>query len=409
MLNPDLIPALREAIEKEFIDQLTSGKQSTFFTTQKALACGQFLRSPELSQRGLHGTIAALFVLAQAKEEVTRLHVPKLVRYLEQRETLEATITSHDAKLPDRLDRDSRNVIKLGEALYALSFVKSGLAKTEAFQKKIAKKLSDSMVQSTGWPYYTNYTSDSPALLPTAYATLGLSATGFEVTRPLEFLVKELNAMKGTKLDDTSHFAEACLCLYVVSTNRSKLDQATRSSLKHITRRLMKAPLCSFSDYQEQNIEYRLNAEHDYVRVPWQLYLIAAASINTPWRNMTWAIQKHLDGLRAEIQGAGFKYRWSGPRVSARTSAILYECLKHLQQSSVGSFWRVVLLSIDWVRRLFGSKLFRIFAQIGIGLFLLYSVLHWYSEPSASLSDLAPDIIVPLLFEFYIIGKSPRR
>ena len=63
-----------------------------------------------------------------------------------------------------------------------------------------------------------------------------------------------------------------------------------------------------------------------YVRIPWQLYMVALASRHDYFLKFYRPIiSRYLDRILKSVQGKGFYYPHSTPQLSSRTYAILYE------------------------------------------------------------------------------------
>src|ERR1051325_2079812 len=78
----------REVIASQFITQCNSGPQISGMPSTDA-ACGQFLGDATSAQRGVHGTAAALRVLAEDGRPEARNLIPRLIRYVEERHKIE--------------------------------------------------------------------------------------------------------------------------------------------------------------------------------------------------------------------------------------------------------------------------------------------------------------------------------
>ncbi|MGI8738764.1 MAG: hypothetical protein ACR2KU_03685 [Gammaproteobacteria bacterium] len=142
----------------------------------------------------------------------------------------------------------------------------------------------------------------------------------------------------------------------------------------------------------EQNVEYWKQDRNLYVRIPWQLYLIALAAKLAPYRSFATPIaQARLKSIvnAANTQG-GFKYPHSGDLLSSRTNAILYEVLKLTltamqERSSAFHMW-------DKVIRLAKAG----FIAVGI-MIVAYSLLDWILRDTSSIGELAPNILASIL------------
>ena len=75
--------------------------------------------------------------------------------------------------------------------------------------------------------------------------------------------------------------------------------------------------------------EYVAGGRTFYVRVPWQLYLLAAlvARHGSMWQFGSSRSQSFLDKLLSKIEGDGLRYEPSGRYLSSRTNGIAYDVL----------------------------------------------------------------------------------
>src|SRR5690554_3312942 len=113
MIAIEKISIAKEAICKTVLNQVEEGEQSK--SLPDAYACGQFLKVPTTIQRGLHGTAAAIRVLA-GFDSTYNEQIKKLLVYLENIESFEKK-----DEMSDGLGRNLNNIIKNSEILFALS------------------------------------------------------------------------------------------------------------------------------------------------------------------------------------------------------------------------------------------------------------------------------------------------
>ena len=292
----------KKRIAKLFVVQCQNGAQSKCLESQKAAACGQFIgvEVKNSKQRGLHGTAAALRVLAETSSAESRAIVPKIITYLEKRENIEVALQKDEQKARQKYELDAKNTIKISEILSALSLIGPGVQSTESLVRKFAEQLVGSIREGKGWSYFID-DDNGPELLPTAYAILGLSANGYsEAENALKYLVEVLekryvkNKTEQIKID--ADIIVDVVCLYAVTFAKAqKRNDIFKTVFKVIWQKLK--PL--LSEPLEQNIEYsHMKQENCYVRIPWQLYLIAlSAHYDFNWAFSGSAIQKKLDSI----------------------------------------------------------------------------------------------------------------
>jgi hypothetical protein len=383
-------------ISDVFAQQCGHGAQSKSLPAEMA-ACGQFVGTDaqQIEQHGLHGMAAALRVLGPQTSDECRALVVRLVTYCQACFGLHPTITL----TAEQRVRDTDNVIKLGELLYGLSFVTAAHADRDRLIRHIAERLNASIVDGRGWGYFTG---DSEAhLLPTAYALRGLAQHNFPITAPRTYI---LDHLQRTPNSSTADITTAIACAYCLTfsgaraTNEeiaiSKTFRAAWPSLE---------PL--LEEDIEQNLEYSGHKATHYVRVPWQLYLLALASKYNFWRFASFRAQRRLHSVLGALQNAGFKYPYSGRYMSSRTYGIAFDALDEIRESAK----RLVLLrfayGLDRIRVVAGRRSIRIATgAIAVGL-MVYSVYQWHK--TGKLADLAPNFLASLLA--FILASARRE
>jgi hypothetical protein len=394
----DISNRLRK-ISELIVEQTEHGAQTKIIQKIKPnyYSLGQFLKELKRTQRGIHGSATALRVLADSDKNNL---INGLTRYLEERKEIEEQITDNSEKIDEsKLARDSQNTIKLSEILYSLKFVKAGSANTESLITNIAAKIKNSAIEGeAGWGYYLDKQSEVE-LLPSAFAILGLYVNGFKMERAVENIKIQL---KSAEIDSPTKFAIVVFCLYALLNGVNELDK-NRTEYQLILNRIWKSPYCSLKDLQEQNIEYWVDTHHDYVRIPWQFYLLAITSEISPEKFYTLSSQRLLSQIVCQDE---FRYKYSGPYISTRTNAILYVTLSQIQENIRGSVWHRLLLFIDQIRSVIGSVAAK-YILILLGLLAMaISVFRWLSSRKADLSELAPELLAGFIFGLIALGKK---
>ena len=115
MIDIQNIFSAKEIICSTILNQVKNGKQSVGLPD--ALACGQFLKVPKSAQRGLHGTAAAIRVLADYNSTYNQ-QLKRLIKYIENIKEIET-----EGEMKDGLEKDLNNIIKNSEILYSLSYI----------------------------------------------------------------------------------------------------------------------------------------------------------------------------------------------------------------------------------------------------------------------------------------------
>lgn len=407
------IDSARAKILDMFAEQCAHGRQTTDLPNTATAACGQFI-GPEakgLAQRGLHGTAAAIAVLAHAPPELAKAQglVARLVKYAAERLSTDGITTPNADK--DRIEKDSDNIIKVSEMLSALASVPvTTTPNAEGLRRQLTKTLRESRIEDKGWAYFRSDPSAVPQLLPTAYAVLALDAVGEDVTGPVYYLLEKLqqvdrgvNPVTETGADTTIRTVALYALVYRKHANqRSPIDspvqQALFNGLWQRLEQLLRA------ESIEQNIEYWKGKKTFYVRVPWQLYLLAlAAKVQFPLF-ATKSAQVRICEIVANLEEGKFRYPHSGNMISSRTNAIAFEVLGHirneLDRSNSFSFhvWKDRIISwVGWRKIVFVLS----------GMFILYTIWCWATGTGQKqLSDLAPNLVAPLIVCFLTWGRG---
>lgn len=387
-MNTSDIETAKQRIEVDCLRQVVDGQQSKTLPTGY-VACGQFLKRPDRSQRGLHGVAAAMELLAASQDQNQQAALEGLLNYLADRINLETGSNASDAV------EDSSNVIKTAEVLHALAAVSPTIAadKHDTVRRQYLDQLQ-SLRQSAGWGYY----GPNESLLPTLMAVRALDAVGVPVDRAL---FKNLLGQVTAKPQEDADFSVRIFGVYALSSLvRTPLTASERRSLKKALIESWHAVESLMAHDFEANIEYEFETdEHRYVRVPWQLYLIAASSRLAPLRVFSSVpVRRRLDAVLRQTKAGGFRYPHSGSGVSTRTSAIVHGLLRETQArlEHPGPI-RIGFLGIDYLRRGISSGIARAIYAIAAVLLAGYSILLWLQQDQASLGDLAPDLLAPLL------------
>jgi hypothetical protein len=407
MVTIDRIDAIQSRILDRVVEQVLNGQQSKLFPDE-IYSCGQFLELKDKNQRGVHGTSSALRIIAEsASDDITSKSLAQgLIYYLENRLILEKP------HIPStKVVRDDSNVIKVCETLYSLSFIKAGVANPGAYIAAIHEVLSNCQIEGKGWSYFIY--DKKVKILPTAFAVMGLKATGFDVTSSIRFLEAELkNALKNP-VHDPTQFAKYMFALYVLVYSQNILKAVDEKRLKGYFKRLIESPVYNLVENLEQNIEYwpEVNdTEHEYIRIPWQLYFIAIAVKISPWHFSKIKTQKLLETIETQSLNGGFMYSHSGPHLSTRTQSILFDVLSkikyQLNKKALYSFFNI----LDRIASVFRSKVFRCFILITVCCLFGYSLYKWISKGyDASIEDLGPEIAGPILLWIYNLTRNPKK
>ena len=400
IIKLDEIQRAKDNIVQLFVDQCRNGAQSKILP-DGLIACGQFLGAgaESTSQHGLHGTAAALRVLASSTRDDALKLVDGLVAYLE--------VCFGCRPAPVGVgdlckDPDIHNVVKIGEILHALSFVKIAEARTERLKLHLVNRLRESIKdgQEKGWGYWVCNPEDKVEIIPTAYAIRGLVVHGFrdEALGPSEYLMKQVRAPVVVHGSEESDPIVRTLSLFVLSeTERFTRKQEVNlsSDFQMLWRKL--GALMSVSI--EQNIEYRGLDRNEYIRLPWQLYLIALAAQYKSAIFASAALQRRLSGIINAVNAysGGFRYPFSGDLISSRTNAILYDVLTILEPKLQNSGRYRFLYALDrlWTAasRVLNSRWLRGALAIAAIAFGCWSMVTWWRDDQSTVADVAPEFL----------------
>lgn len=382
-----------------FKEQCQNGAQAKALEGHDVTACGQFLgeQAKNYQQRGLHGTAAALRVLARGDSEESRILVSRLVKYLANREEIETQIQCDDEKARQKCELNSKNVIKVSETLYALSYVDTGVSGTEALVKKLAADLIKALKEDKGWSYFTD-DDNGPELLPTAYAMLGLYVKGYsEADAAAKYISEKLQNKyldKNATQDIDADIMIDITCLYALNFQKERTASIKQDeSLKKIFCIILEKLKSIVTEELEQNVEYSHRKQKNcYVRIPWQLYLIAlSASYNFKCTFSSLIVQKKLQTILSRVTADGLIYPHSGKLISSRTNAILFDVLsiieKELSYKNLSS-WRI---AGDMLKDVSCSRLGKLLARICVFILSILIVFRWYK--SGDISELAPELL----------------
>jgi hypothetical protein len=412
-MNPEgkIDPALQK-IENLLVEQCAHGVQSRDLLNPGA-ACGQFVgpTAKEKPQRGLHGTAAALRVLSQVNSPAGTELVQKLVWYVQNRERLYAE--HKEPRQPDRtFEDDQQNVIKLSEVLYALSFVKASQSDKDALVHDLVTKLRNAQIEKKGWAYFlTGDQTIDP--LPTAFAVLALCQHGYEseIGGQIEFLKEKALA---TGRDETRNINEASVRIFCIFALAFRKEEIAAPELKELRRAFIdiwEAHKAVLGLDIEQGIEYSKEANNYYLRIPWQLYLLALAARLDPKRISCLAAQRKLNHVLDAVQGNGFYYPYSGGPLSSRTNGILFDILQKIKRFNKRNLFHEIYYAYDAVRTFLGHRAFSVLTLIAGALVFVYCINAWRLK-SGRAEDVGPDlsgamIVMLITFAFERLRK-PR-
>lgn len=375
-----------QLITSEFLRQCTYGAQTKALSASEFAACGQFLGqdAEAIEQHGLHGIAAALRVLGPCPSEECRSTVHRIASYCEANFGIHPNLAKR-SHLDER--EDSENVIKLGELLYGLSFVSTAQADSDRLVKHVSTRLIQSLVGGNGWGYFVG--DAEPQLLPTAYAVRGLAANGYDVAAPLKFLLDRLTCKDDPAETEAADLTTRVACTYCLTFSRIPTSETTSLRKKFLSAWRSLEPL--LDEDIEQNLEYWRGKRTLYVRIPWQLYLLALASEYSLWRFGGFRAQNRLRSVIEALRNGTFKYPYSGKYLSSRTHSIAYDALNVVSARIHHSSWLFFVYLTDRVRVFVGSRFVRSIATVLSLVIIGWSIVAW--ARTGKVSDLAPELL----------------
>jgi hypothetical protein len=398
VIDHEEIAAARAKISGEFIKAVQGPATQELSTKDpQAAALGQHLQA-ETAQRGLHGTAAAIEVLAQTPGSEARDFTRRLVRYVEELSTIEEAFSPPEISRQD-IYVSQHNVIKMSEVLYALAAVPTSLAPREKLAAHIAETLVTHRRTDGGWPYFIATDAMPSDLVPTAYATQALARHGYDVSSSVDFL---LSHMRKPGADQTDIFVQV-LVIYVLCylPEPFRRDKELRKAFNDSWLRL--SPL--LNQDLEANIEYLAN-KINYVRIPWQLYLLGAAAHLSPYRRfVSTRAQRRLRSILDSVRGiSGLLYPHSGRYLSTRTNAILFDMLGNIDDELEKRLTFEPFIWLESFKSVVGSRPFLYSVRIIVLGLILYAIARWSTSSDRNVGALAPELLSSVLL-ILLTGK----
>jgi hypothetical protein len=291
------------------------------------------------------------------------------------------------------LEASISNVIKMSEVLYALAFVPTSLAPREKLAARVAEALIEHRNADGGWPYIMTAEAKSSHLLPTAYALRALASHGYELDTSMTFLREHVRSPASDKSDIFVHV----LAIYILCflPDQYGHDRELQKLFQDAWLRLSSL----LNEDIEANIEY-VTRKLNYVRIPWQLYLIASAARLSPYRRFaSTKAQRRLKAILASVTTAGgLLYPHSGRDLSSRTNAILFDVLRQIDNElNVRRLPLKPFVYAEAIRSVIGSKAFRYIVRALALVLIVYAVTRWIRAGQTNVGALAPELLSSVL------------
>jgi len=399
VIDHDQIAAGRAKISAEFFKAVQGPATQRLSTGDpQAAALGQHLQAA-IAQRGLHGTAAAIGVLAQTSGSDAQDYTRRLVHYVDQQSKIEGLFSEPDVSRQE-IEASEHNVIKMSEVLYSLASVPTSLAPREQLAAHIADVLVKHRNADGGWPYFMTAGAKTSHLLPTAYAIRALASHGYDINSGVAFLLEHV---RSPGADQTDIFVRT-LAIYVLCylPDSYRQDRELRKPFQDAWLRL--SPL--LNQDLEANIEYLTN-KINYVRVPWQLYLLASAARLSPYRRFPSAkAQRRLRSILESVQATGgLLYPHSGRDLSSRTNAILFDVLNQIDSElKVRRLPLKPFILFEALESIIASRIFQYTVRVLVFALVVYAIVRWFVSGETNVGDLAPELVSSVLL-ILLIGK----
>lgn len=358
-----------------------------------ALACGQYLDHPNFEQRGLYGTAAAIRVLAdEATSSPTHAEqIAKMLVYVVNRSQVERTAVSPSVYrdlIARRIRLQRSDVFRMADVGFSLTFVSSVIPLRDQALTLIQRVLSDAQNQPSG--YAVGSEGGEPNPLATAHALRCLAANNLPTRR------EDWRYLQDYLLSGDDIYVK-CFILYVLATFDREADRKLlQSSFKTISSSLSR----EFNAQTEANHEYTRDNAQDYVRIPWQVYLIQACARLFPLTKFnSFSIQQKLASIAMQIASTeGFRYDASGKYLSTRTYACVWQALSEVLGFNYTSpMPRFAISFLSGVTRVLSSRLSYTILFALMAVVAILSFITWIHSSQHSIGDLTPNLLTELV------------
>ncbi|MGN9786944.1 hypothetical protein ACTMTF_36360 [Nonomuraea sp. ZG12] len=358
-----------------------------------ALASGQYLDHPDYEQRGLYGTAATIHILARraTTDPAVNDKVSKLIYYVVNRSQAEKASVSgavYRDLVARRIRLQKSDVFRMADIGFAISHVSPVIALRSETLTLVQKALEGARTDPSG--YAVGSEGGSPNPLATAHALRCLAANNLP-TRPEDWRYLREYVSSG------SDIYVRCFVLLVLATYDAELE---RRQLQSCWKDLFSALSSEFGGQSEANHEYTRYGAQDYVRVPWQIYLIQSCAKLFPLtRFIGFAVQRKMASIAQQISApGGFKYEASGRYLSTRTYACVWQAIEEILSFNFKDpLPRVFVRTVAGATRVFSSQLFGVLTYMALVAVATGSLIEWLNTPGHSFGDLAPNLLAEVM------------
>lgn len=367
------------------------------------LASGQYLDHPDFEQRGLYGTAAAIRVLAgrATSDPHVAEQVGKLLSYVINRSQAERAAVSpavYRDLIARRIRLQRSDVFRMADVGFAVAHVSPAVPQRTEALTLVQRTLSEARNQPRGFAVGAEGGETNP--LATAHALRCLAANNLPTEEEDWRYLREY-------LQSGDDVYIRCFVLYVLSIYDT---HAERKILQSSYKALFDLLSREFNAQTEANHEYTRYGAQDYVRIPWQIYLVqACAKLYPLTRFNNFAIQRKITSVATQISSAtGYRYNASGKYLSTRTYACAWQAFTELVDFNLTApMPRLVARSVTGGTRLLSSRVSNAVLYTLMIAVAVISLVFWLRSKTHSIGDLAPNLLTELLLVL-LVGASVR-
>ncbi|MEU7858262.1 hypothetical protein [Nonomuraea sp. NPDC049141] len=358
-----------------------------------ALASGQYLDHPEYEQRGLYGTAATIHILARraTTDPAVKDQVAKLIYYVVNRSQVEKATVSpavYRDLVARRIRLQKADIFRMADIGFALSSVSPAIALRSDALTLVQRAFEGAQAEPAG--YAVGSEGGEPDPLATAHAVRCLAANNLPI-RPEDWRYLREYLSIGN-----NNFIR-CFVLLVLATHDLQME---RRQLQHSWKEIFTALSAGFDGHSEANHEYTRFGAQDYVRIPWQIYLVQSCAKLFPLTRFNgFPIQrKMLDVAQEVCAPTGFRYEASGSYLSTRTYACVWQAIEELLTVHFRQpLPRIVVRTVSGVTRVLSSRLAGVFTYLLLVAVAVGSLVEWLNSPSRSVGELAPNLLAEVM------------
>ncbi|MEU8143199.1 hypothetical protein [Nonomuraea sp. NPDC048901] len=358
-----------------------------------ALASGQYLDHPRYEQRGLYGTAATIHILARraTTDPAVKEQVARLIYYVVNRSQVErASVSSavYRDLVARRIRLQKSDIFRMADIGFALSYVSPAIALKSEALTLVQGAFEGARANPAG--YAVGSEGGEPDPLATAHVVRCLAANNLPI-RPEDWRYLREYLSSGD-----NDFVR-CFVLLVLTAYDPQME---RRQLQVSWKDLFSALSAAFGGQSEANHEYTRYGAQDYVRIPWQIYLVQSCAKLFPLTRFNgFTIQrKMLDVVQQICAPTGFRYEASGSYLSTRTYACVWQAMEEILAFNFRQpIPRVVVRTVTGATRLLSSRLVGVLTYLLLVTVAAGSLVEWLNSPHRFIGDLAPNLLAEVM------------